>query len=109
MQAEKASEASEELAWPDACPEACEGELGLEQAVVVPATTAAAMTSPAIRLAPRAGRGRAGRVGVDGGLCIGTSSLCAVQHSRSTGSPVTRRKRKLLPCCNRPFGSIRPW
>src|SRR6516165_1075819 len=73
MQAEKATPASEELAWPDDCPEACEGEL--EQAVLTPATTAAAMTSPAMRRARGAGRGRGSRARGNGGLRIWISSL----------------------------------
>ena len=52
MQAEKVTAPPEELAWPDACPEACEGELELEpeQAVVNMAMTAATKDRKSTRL-----------------------------------------------------------
>jgi hypothetical protein len=89
MQAEKASGPPEELAWPGACPPACEGglELELEQAVVIPATTAAATMSAAIRRAPGARHGRGGRVRVGMGLRIWNFLLACGAALKEYGQP----------------------
>ena len=57
----------------------------------------------------RASRSGVGRARVGAGLRMETSSLSGGAWPKVPARSVTRRERKLLPCCNRPAGNMRPW